>query len=191
MAPTSIQSVAVYCGAQPAVPARYTKRAYDFGRLMAQRSIRLVFGAGTQGMMGAVARGVQDGGGTLLGVIPDFLVDKETAGEPLGPRIIVSDMHERKRIMLEQSDAVVALPGGLGTLDEFWEALTWTQLGLTHQAVGILDICHFYAGLHTWLDHAVSEGFIRAHMRDYILVDTDGATLLQRMEQVEPPPSLL
>ena len=191
MPPDSLRSVAVYCGAQPTVPPLYTDQAYRFGQVLARRSLRLVFGGGSLGMMGAVARGVLAGGGTILGIIPDFLVGKETVGAPLGPQIVVSSMHERKTVMLEHADAVVALPGGFGTLDEFLEAMTWVQLGLIRKPVGILDINDYYAGLVAWLDHAVSEGFIRARMRAHVLVDTDGDKLLLHMAQAEPPAPVL
>ncbi len=191
MAPRSFSSVVVYCGAQPSVPARYLDQAYQFGQVLARRSIRLVFGAGSLGMMGAVARGVLDGGSTILGIIPDFLVDKETAGAPLGPQIVVSSMHERKTVMLEHADAVVALPGGFGTMDELMEAIAWNQLGRIRKPVGILDINGYYAGLIAWLDNAVREGFVRECMRTQMLVDTDGDRLLQRMAQAELPPPLI
>ncbi len=139
------------------------------------------------GMMGAVARGVLDSGGSILGVIPEFLVGKETAGQPLGPQIVVASMHERKTVMLDQADAVVALPGGFGTLDELLEAITWVQLGLIVKPIGILDVNGYYTGLAAWLDHIVSEGFIRERMRAHVLVDTDGDNLLQRMTRAEAP----
>lgn len=176
-----IRSIAVYCGANPRVPALYMQAAYQFGCMLARRGIRLVYGGGTHGMMGAVAQGTLDGNGPVLGIIPKFLIGKETTATPMGDQIVVADMHERKRTMLAQADAIVALPGGLGTLDELMEALAWVQLGLIRMPTGLLNTADYFAGLLQWLDQAVQEKFLRPQSRAQVLVDTDGERLLERM----------
>lgn len=191
MTPRTFHSIAVFCGANPAVSTAYLNLARQFGRTLAQRNIRLVYGAGTTGMMGHVAQGVLESGGDLLGVLPEFMVGNPASEPPVEPRIVVSSMHERKMTMHAHADACVALPGGIGTMDEWMEALTWVQLGLHAKPVGLLDADGYFQGLVQWLDRAVRDRFLESRMRNHVILETEGEVLLDRMAVVSSPSPIM
>jgi uncharacterized protein (TIGR00730 family) len=156
-----INSICVYCASGPGTSPAFVAAARSFGRILAENSVRLVYGGGSVGLMGALAESVLDHGGHVTGVIPDFLVDREHMLQRAQERIITRDMHERKRIMFERADAFVALPGGIGTLEELVEQLTWAQLGRHRKPILIANVERFWDPLCALLDHMRQLEFIR------------------------------
>jgi uncharacterized protein (TIGR00730 family) len=165
---TTIRTICVYCGSGEGTNPRFIDAARQLGKIFAEGGIRLVYGGGSVGLMGAVARAVIDHGGDVTGIIPEFLVKKEIV-MPLKDLIITPDMHERKRLMFEHSDAFVALPGGIGTLEELVEQLTWKQLGRHAKPVLLADIDGFWEPLLALFTHMRSTQFIRTNMAVEIL----------------------
>jgi hypothetical protein len=159
----------------------FLEAAKAFGSSMARHGCDLVYGGAAHGMMGAVADAVIAGGRTVIGVIPKGLDRVEFAHPRLSERVDVASMHERKAVMTDRAEAFVALPGGLGTMDELFEALSWRQLAIHHKPVGLLDVAGFYAPLVAWLDGAVSDGFVSARHRAMLHVDATGEGLLTRL----------
>ncbi|HEV3382601.1 MAG TPA: TIGR00730 family Rossman fold protein [Trebonia sp.] len=178
--------MAVYCGSNLGTDPAFGQAATLLGRTLAERGIRLVYGGGHVGLMGAVADAVRDGGGETYGVITRALEAKELAHRSLTSLKVVATMHERKAAMADAADAFVMLPGGFGTLDEFFEALTWTQLGIHAKPCGVLDVAGYFAPLRTLLDGAVTAGFVHAAHRDMVVVDGDPARLLDRLAAWTP-----
>src|ERR1700688_3304621 len=164
-----IKTVCVYCGSGPGNDPRFVDAAIAFGKSLAENGIRLVYGGGSIGLMGAVATSVLDHGGTVTGIIPDFLTIRENALKRVQELIVTPDMHERKRLMFERSDAFVALPGGIGTLEELVEQLTWQQLGRHSKPVLIANIEGFWEPLLALLAHMRATHFIRASLAIDIL----------------------
>jgi len=156
-----INAICVYCASGPGTNPAFVTAARNFGRILAENSVRLVYGGGSIGLMGALAESVIDHGGQVTGVIPDFLVARELMLQRAQERIITHDMHERKRIMFERADAFVALPGGVGTLEELVEQLTWAQLGRHKKPILIANIEQFWEPLLALLDHMRKLEFIR------------------------------
>jgi uncharacterized protein (TIGR00730 family) len=165
-----IKSICVYCASGPGTNPAFVDSARRFGRILAENDIHLVYGGGSMGLMGTLAASVLDHGGFVTGVIPDFLVKRELMFERAQERIVTRDMHERKRIMFERADAFVALPGGVGTLEELVEQLTWAQLGRHKKPILIANIEHFWDPLCALLDHMTSLEFIRAGLTVNLLV---------------------
>src|ERR1700741_2624259 len=161
---STIKSICVYCASGPGKDPAFMDAARKLGRILAENGIRLVYGGGSVGLMGALAESVIDHGGVVTGVIPEFLVNREHMLVRVQERIITPDMHERKRVMFERADAFVALPGGIGTLEELVEQLTWAQLGRHQKPILILNIKGFWDPLCALLDHLRREAFIRATM---------------------------
>jgi uncharacterized protein (TIGR00730 family) len=188
---TVLRQICVFCGASPGASSVYTETAYALGQLFAHQGIGLVFGGGTTGLMGAVARGAAQQGGQVTGFIPRSLVVRELVDQPIGELIQVDTMHERKALMAERADAFIALPGGYGTLDELFEAITWGQLGIHQKPIGLLNVNSFFTPLVAWIDHAVAEGFVRHHHRQLVVVAADAEILLEQLRQYEAPPSLV
>jgi uncharacterized protein (TIGR00730 family) len=182
-----IRSLCVFCGSNSGNDPIYANVARDFGALLAKSDIALVYGGGHVGLMGIVADAVLAGGGNAIGVIPRMLWDREVGHRNLTELHIVETMHDRKAMMASLSNAFVALPGGLGTLEELFEVWTWSQLGIHRKALGFLDANSFYEPLLSFLDRAVDAGFIRAKYRSMAIVDVDPASLLRRMSEYEPP----
>lgn len=185
-----MRRVCVFCGANLGVSTVYAQAAEELGRVLGQRGMELIYGGGSVGLMGVVARTALAFGSRVTGVIPSALQTHELAGEIIGDLMVVESMAERKEIMMEMSDGFVVLPGGFGTMDELFEALTWGQLGIHAKPVGLLDTAHYFVGLLTWVDHAVAEGFVRPQHRDLFIIDHDAATLLDRMAAHPLPPGL-
>ena len=156
-----IKTVCVYCGSGSGSNPRFTEAAIALGKVFAENSIRLVYGGGSVGLMGAVAKSVLDHGGTVTGIIPDFLANRERMNPNLTELVVTPDMHERKRLMFERSDAFVALPGGVGTLEELVEQMTWQQLGRHTKPVLLANIDNFWEPLIALLTHMRANQFIR------------------------------
>ncbi len=167
---STIKSICVYCASGPGNNPAFVEAARGFGRILAEQGIRLVYGGGSVGLMGALADSVLDHGGKVTGVIPEFLVNREHMSLRTQERIITRDMHERKRIMFEQADAFVALPGGVGTLEELVEQLTWAQLGRHKKPILILNSEGFWQPLCALLDHMKKLDFIRTGLTIELLV---------------------
>jgi hypothetical protein len=180
-------TVCVFCAANPGVHPAYRERAAAMGRHLAMSGRRLVYGGGRTGLMGALADAALEAGGEVIGVMPRHLVDREVAHTGLTRLEIVGSMHERKSMLAELSDGFLAMPGGIGTMEELFEIWTWGQLGLHRKPYGLLEVEGFYAPLLGFLDHAVSAGFIRTEARELLVVDSEPAALLARMEEVRPP----
>lgn len=161
-------SICVYCGSRDGIDPAYGKAAEDVGHMIAAQGWRLVYGAGDVGLMGRVARATQSGGGDTFGVIPEHLVKWEVGKSDLTTYIVTETMHERKKVMLMNADVVVVLPGGAGSLDEFFEALTWRQIGLHSKPIYLLDISEYWAPLLAMTDHIVAQGFADASLLDFI-----------------------
>jgi uncharacterized protein (TIGR00730 family) len=165
----------------------YAEHAVALGRLLAARGIELVYGGASVGLMGALADSTLAAGGTVIGVIPTRLVELEVAHAGLTKLHVVETMHERKALMGELSDAVIAMPGGTGTLDELFELFTWKQLGLHRKPIGLLDVDDYWQPLLAFLEHAVNERFLREALFETLLVERDAAALLDRLaDQVVP-----
>jgi uncharacterized protein (TIGR00730 family) len=174
-----INSICVYCASGPGTNPAFVAAARSFGRILAENGVRLVYGGGSIGLMGALAESVLDHGGQVTGVIPDFLVARELMLQRAQERIITRDMHERKRIMFERADAFVALPGGIGTLEELVEQLTWAQLGRHRKPMLIANIERFWDPLCALLDHMRKLEFIRAGLTFNLL-------MAERVEDILP-----
>ena len=168
-----MKSVAVFCGSSKGRNGLYAAAAEELGRLLALRGTTLVYGGGNIGLMGVLARAALCAGGRVVGVIPEHLAAYEVALPEATEMRVVSSMHERKALMADLSEAFLALPGGLGTLEEFFEVWTWAQLGLHRKPLGLLDAGGFFGPLVRFLDHAVSEGFVRPVHRQLVVVDSD------------------
>lgn len=165
----TIKNVCVYCGSGPGTNPAFVQAATAFGKALAENGIGLVYGGGSIGLMGAVATGVLDHGGTVTGIIPDFLTARENAMKRVQELIVTKDMHERKQLMFDRSDAFVALPGGIGTLEELVEQMTWAQLGRHTKPILIANIEGFWNPLLVLLDHMKDTAFIRANLSVDIL----------------------
>lgn len=181
-----LRSVTVFCGSSSGTDPAHAACAAALGELLVEQDIALVYGGGRVGLMGIVADAVLAAGGSVTGVIPQHLWDKEVGHAGLTELLIVDSMHERKLAMADRGDAFVALPGGIGTLEELAEALTWTQLGIHAKPVGVVDVGGFYGPLLAFLDRSVAEGFMRPHHREMLLSADDPATLLDRLATWEP-----
>ncbi len=181
-----MQSLCVYCGASSVVPPDYLAEAERFGRTLARRGIALVYGGGHVGMMGAVADGVLAGGGKVTGVIPRFMVARELAHPGVTEMLLVDSMHERKTVMAEQADAFVALPGGIGTLEELFEVFTWLQLGLHAKPLGLLNSGGYYGHLLAFLERMAQDRFIGADSLGMLRVHAHAETLLDELHALSP-----
>lgn len=182
-----IRSICVFCGASAGRDEAYRRAAATVGATLARRGIRLVYGGGRLGLMGAVADAALTGGGEVVGVIPRGLVDRELAHAGATELVVVETLHERKAEMAARSDAFLALPGGLGTLEELAEVLSWAQLDLHAKPIGLLDVDAYFGALEAFLDHAVAEGFVAERHRRLLLRGSDLDDLLAAFEAWEPP----
>jgi uncharacterized protein (TIGR00730 family) len=185
-----LKTICVFCGSNAGTRPIYSEVAVAVGQELAARGMRLVYGGGSVGLMGDVARAARDSGCTVLGIIPEHLTTRELMGYPIGELMVVTSMHERKAKMAELSDAFIALPGGFGTLDELFEAITWGQLGLHNKPIGLLNVAGYFDLLIRFIDASVDEGFIRPQHRQLFLVDEKPARLLARLATHQPPPGL-
>ena len=178
---TAPRSVCVYCGARDGTRPAYAAAAEALGRAIAEAGWRLVYGAGDVGLMGRCARAAQAAGGETFGVIPTHLLDLEVGKRDLTHLVITETMHERKKVMLMNADSVVVLPGGAGSLDEFFEALTWRQLGLHAKPLILLDVDGYWGPLWALLEHVVAEGFAAPDIFDFVTRMPDVASAMARL----------
>jgi uncharacterized protein (TIGR00730 family) len=185
--PTDITRLCVFCGTNAGSRPDYGAAARELGALLAGEGIELVYGGASVGIMGELADAVQEGGGHVTGIIPQQLIQKEAAHRGIQDLIVVASMHQRKSQMADLSDGFIALPGGIGTLEGFFEILTWGQLGIHAKPCGVLNIAGYFDALITFLDHAVAEGFLTEPHRKTIMVETSPRTLLEKMRAYEPP----
>lgn len=183
----TLRAVAVFCGSLPGHDPVFREAATSLGELLAHRGIALVYGGGRVGLMGAVADGALGAGGRVVGVIPRSLVDRELAHPRLTDLRVTTSMHERKATMADLADAFVALPGGAGTLDELFEAWTWTMLGIHAKPCALLDVAGFYDPMRAHVERMVSSGFVDPAQATGLLVDSDAPHLLDRLETWQPP----
>ena len=186
-----MKRICLFLGAAAVTNDVYVQATQEFARALAARNLHLVYGGGGRGLMGILADTMLEAGGTVTGVIPQILIDKEMAHTNLTELIIVDSMLERKRIMLEMSDAFVSLPGGFGTLDEMFEALTWSQLGVFSKPSAILNVNGFFDPLLEWADMVVREGFVRQKAREFLMESDDASTLLDLLMAWQSPGEVL
>jgi uncharacterized protein (TIGR00730 family) len=186
MSGSELSAVGVFCGSSPGADPAFTAAAIRLGTALARSGIDLVYGGGSVGLMGVVADAALAAGGRVLGVITEALEAREIAHRSLTELVVVSTMHERKAAMSDAAGAFVMLPGGFGTLEEFFEAVTWTQLGIHTKPAGILDVGGYFAPLAAFFDQAVAQRFVRTEHRDQILIDDDVDRLLDRLEAWSP-----
>ena len=182
-----MNSICVFCGSHPGNDPSYAEAARNLGRTLAQRGTTLVYGGGHVGLMGVVADAALGAGGEVIGVIPRSLVDREIGHTGLTKLHVVSSMHERKAMMSELSDGFVALPGGNGTLEEFFEVLTWAQLGEHYKPCGLLNVAGYYDPLLAVFDRMVEREFLKAEHRNLVLVEENPSALLERFDAYRPP----
>jgi uncharacterized protein (TIGR00730 family) len=181
-----VRSVCIYAGSLAGSRPEYAEGAAAFARLLAQQDIGIVYGGGRAGLMGVIADAARAEGGRVTGIIPEQLVDREVAHESLDDLRVVSSMHERKALMAELSDAFVAVPGGIGTLEELVEMFTWAQLGMHRDPVALLNLAGYYDGLVGFFDHATEQGFLRPRTRAALVVEDGPEALLQALRDYEP-----
>jgi uncharacterized protein (TIGR00730 family) len=178
-----IRSIAVYCASSPGHNPIYRQAARALGRIMAERSLELVYGGGSVGLMGEIADAVMENGGKVTGVIPDFLYQREVGHNGLTELFIVDSMHTRKRMMFERCDAIITLPGGFGTLEELFEMLTWAQLNLHRKPIGLLNVEGFYDHLIALVNHMHTEGLLSSSSLQLLLHASHPEALLQKLTE--------
>ena len=186
----TIQSICVYCGSADGIHAEYYQRARLMGETLAQRGIRLIYGGGKTGLMGAVADGVLNAGGKVTGIIPSNLNTPQLAHQGLTEMEVVDNIHLRKARMSALADAFIALPGGYGTFDELFETLTWAQIGLHNKPIGLLNTRHYFDPLMAMVKQALSEGFIYAEHKILLVSSEEPSKLLKSLEAFESPSGL-
>jgi uncharacterized protein (TIGR00730 family) len=182
----ALKRLAVYCGSAAPADPRYVALAYEVGEALAKRGIGVVYGGGRLGMMGAVASGALGAGGEVIGVIPEAMIGAELANRDCTELKIVANMHERKQAFTDLSDGFLTLPGGVGTMDELWEAVSWAQLGYHTKPVGLLNAFGFYDGLLAFNRHMIEVGFVRAAHAGILVADSDLDALLDKLAAYEP-----
>jgi uncharacterized protein (TIGR00730 family) len=182
-----VRRVCVYAGSNPGSHPAYADAARALATTLAERGVGLVYGGGRVGLMGVLADTIIDAGGEAIGVMPQALIDREIGHRGLTELKIVDSMHDRKALMAELSDAFVAVPGGIGTLEELIEVYTWSQLGIHQKPCGVLNVRGYYDHLAAFLDHAVTQGFLRPQHRAVLSVASEPAELLDRLAAYAPP----
>ncbi|GAB1786479.1 MULTISPECIES: LOG family protein [Priestia] len=182
-----MKRIAVFCGSSNGASDLYIQGAKDLGKELAKRNISLVYGGASVGVMGAVADAVLEAGGHVIGVMPTFLEEREISHKNLSELIVVESMHERKAKMAELVDGFITLPGGPGTLEEFFEIFTWAQLGLHQKPCGLLNINDYYTPLISLFNHMTEEQFLQEKYRSMALVDTEPQGLLDQFNTYQPP----
>lgn len=175
-----MKRICVFCGSTFGAKQEYKKAAQELGQLMAKKNIGLVYGGGNVGLMGEIANAVLKADGNVIGVIPNFMVEKELAHRQLTELKVVNSMHERKALMAELSDGFIALSGGIGTFEELFEILTWRQLGIHNKPCGILNVANYYDKLIDFINYSVEEEFVKSETRDLIFVESESTKLLER-----------
>jgi uncharacterized protein (TIGR00730 family) len=185
--PRSLQRVAVYCASNDGVRPEYMACASALGTRLAQRGVTVVYGGGRVGLMGALADAALAAGGDVIGVMPHGLVQREVAHHGLTALHVVDSMHERKAMIADLADAFITLPGGLGTLEELFETWTWAQLGVHRKPVGLFNVSDFWTPLIALLDHVGQEGFLRGNPREWLVIDDDAESMLNRLQAFDAP----
>jgi uncharacterized protein (TIGR00730 family) len=183
-----LKSVCVYCGSSPGTSPHYADAARDLAKTLVERGIAVVYGGGNVGLMGVLADETMRLGGHVTGVIPSALLEKEVGHRGLNLLHVVSNMHERKAMMAELSEGFIAMPGGIGTLEELFEVLTWSQLGYHDKPIGILNADGYYDGLLAFLQHMVAQGFLKMPQADLLMVESNATALLKRFDNFEAQP---
>jgi len=183
----ALRSLCVFCGSNVGFKPEYAMAARRLGSILALHGVRLVYGGGRVGLMGALADAALAAGGDVVGVIPEALRTKEVAHDGLPDLRVVASMHERKALMAELSDAFVALPGGYGTLDELFEVVTWSQLGIHRKPIVLMDTAGYFGPLIGMLDHGVDEGFLRREHRALIVTASSPEEVVDRLQTARPP----
>jgi uncharacterized protein (TIGR00730 family) len=183
----ALKNICVYCGSSPGRLDLYADAARKVAEALVKRDLGLVYGGASVGIMGVVADHVLALGGRVYGVIPESLASREIAHSGLTELHITRSMHERKTMMEELADGFIALPGGIGTLEELFEIWTWAQLGLHHKPCGLLNVAGYFDALHTFLDHTVAEGFVQPVVRSMLMVENDPDLLLERFADYRSP----
>ncbi len=182
-----MKNITVFCGSSSGFRPEYAEAAKNLARRLVEKNIRLVYGGGNVGLMGIIADEVMRRGGEVVGIIPDSLFRREVGKREITELHVVDSMHERKAMMAELADGFIAMPGGIGTFEEFFEILTWSQLGFHEKPCGLLNVAGYYNGLLALCDHAVGEGFLRPIHRALILDDANAVSLLEKMNSFQPP----
>ena len=182
-----MERIAVYCGSSPGKNPVYKDAAVELGKVLAAKGITLVYGGGSVGLMGILARAVVEHGGDVIGVIPKAIAEMEVAYTDLQDLRVVDDMHSRKAMMADLADAFIALPGGMGTIEELMEVLTWSQLGFHQKPCGLINIAGFYDQLLNFLDRLVEDEFVAQEHRNMLLIDTNPERLLEQFLTFKPP----
>ncbi len=182
-----LKRICVFCGSHFGADPGYRVAAIELGELMVERGLGLVYGGGDVGLMGVVADTVMAAGGEVIGVIPQSLRDREVAHLGITDLQVTDSMHERKRLMYAQAEAVLALPGGIGTLDELFESMTWNQLGIHLKPAGLLNVGGYFDPLVAMLDRATEQGFLGRSYRDFLLVESSAAAMLDALAAYQPP----
>lgn len=190
MKQNNLKSICVYCGSSDDIHPVFLKGARNLGLILAEKNIRLVYGAGKTGLMGAVAGGVLFGGGEVTGVVPESLNQKQLIANNLTNLEVCPDIQSRKKRMQDLADGLIALPGGYGTFDELFEALTWAQIGIHNKPIGILNLEGYYDPFITLVEHASIEGFIYPEHKSLFVISEDTSELLNKMENYQPPEGL-
>ena len=185
-----MQSICVFCGSSTGSEPEYTEAARTLGKVLAGANIRLIFGGGRVGLMDEVANAALAAGGEAIGVIPNSLVEREIAHTGLTDLHVVGSMHERKAMMSDLSDGFVALPGGTGTLEEFFEVLTWAQLGEHTKPCGLMNVAGYYDPLLAVFNHMVGKGFLSEANRALVIIESDPGALLAKLERYRPPETI-
>lgn len=192
----TLKTLCVFCGSSYGKQPVYAETALRLGQLMVQQGIDLVYGGGGVGLMGVIARTIVEGGGHVTGILPTALMSKElpvakSLEQNHGELILVETMHERKALMARRADAYIAMPGGYGTLDELFEAVTWNQLGVQRKAIGLLNIAGYFDPLLAWVERAIADGFVADKYRNLLVVEAEPEALLTRLQSYTPPAGIL
>ena len=182
-----MKKICVYCGSSPGKLSEYIESAVLLADELVKRDMGLVYGGASVGIMGEVANAVLERGGEVIGIIPHSLAEKELSHTGLTQLNVVSSMHERKAMMAKKSDGFIALPGGIGTLEEIFEVLTWSQLGFHSKPCAVLNVQHYYDSLMLFLDHVVEQGFVKEAHRNMLLMENTPGKLLDAMASYKPP----
>jgi len=182
-----MKRVGVFCGSSPGARPEYSQAATQLGRALVRQGIGLVYGGGNVGIMGVIANAVLEAGGEVIGVIPKALATKELAHNGVTDLRVVGSMHDRKALMAELSDGFIALPGGLGTLEEFFEVLTWAQLGMHQKPCGLLNVYQYFTQLISFIDFAIEQRFVKEAHRALILIDENPESLLEKFKTYQAP----
>jgi len=182
-----MKRICVFCGSSPGSKQDYVNAAKLLGTTLAKKNITLIYGGAKVGLMGQLAKACLEAGGEVIGVIPKHLVDMEVAFKEINQLYVVNSMHERKNKMSDLSDGFIALPGGIGTIEEFFEILTWAQLGLHQKPCGILNTCHYFDRLMNFIDYSVEEQFVEIEHRNIVQISEEPDELINKFEKYKAP----